>query len=72
MKTITFILGILAFSLGAGAQSIIDNLYNKYSSVEGYTSVYISKYMFEMFRNKDQTVQMQDGMQQVISPRRSG
>ena len=67
MKTIAFLLGILALSLGANAQSIIDNLYDKYSAQEGYTSIYISKYMFEMFKNNEQNIQMQDEMEQVIS-----
>jgi hypothetical protein len=67
MKNIVLLIVFLAFSLGAGAQSIIDNLYDKYSSTEGYTSVYISKYMFEMFKSNEKDIQMQDEMEQAIS-----
>jgi len=49
------------------AQSIMDKLFDKYSGAEGYTSVYISKYMFDMFRNKDVDAETQDDMHEVIS-----
>lgn len=67
MKTISLILGIMAFSSGVCAQSIMDKLYDKYSGAEGYTSVYISKYMFDMFRNNQTDVEMKDEMEQIIS-----
>ena len=38
-----------------------------YSDTEGYTSVYISKYMFDMFRNKDTDVKTQEDLSQVMS-----
>ena len=46
---------------------IIDKLYDKYSGAEGYTSVYISKYMFDMFRSDMGDKQGQDDLEQVIS-----
>lgn len=36
-----------------GQNSAVDKLFDKYSGREGYTSVYISKYMFSMFSNLD-------------------
>jgi hypothetical protein len=66
MKTIVLITGLLVLSLGARSQSVIDKLYDKYSGTEGYTSVYISKYMFDMFRNKDATPKEQDDFANVI------
>jgi hypothetical protein len=47
----------------------MDNLFEKYSGVEGYTSVYISKYMFDMFRNDQNTAAKpgEEDLEQVIS-----
>jgi hypothetical protein len=67
MKTISFIIGFLILSLGGSSQSIMDKLFDKYSGATGFTSVYISKYMFDMFRNKDADPKTQDEMQQTLS-----
>jgi hypothetical protein len=68
MKTIALVIGLLGLTVGVNAQSIMDKLYDKYSGVEGYTSVYISKYMFDMFRNNEtNTGQQGDDMEQLIS-----
>ena len=46
----------------------MDKLFDKYSGTEGYTSVYISKYMFDMFRS-DEAPENKEGeeLEQVIS-----
>ncbi len=67
MKTIALILGFIAFSLGMNAQSIIDEYYDKYSGAEGFTSVYISKYMFEMFAENQENLEMEDEIEEIIS-----
>ncbi len=67
MKTLFLAAGMLMVSLGAMSQSVIDKLFDKYSDTEGYTSVYISKYMFDMFRNKDTDVKTQEDLSQVMS-----
>jgi len=68
MKTIALLIGLLGLTVGVNAQSIMDKLYDKYSGVEGYTSVYISKYMFDMFRNNEtNTGSQDDDMEQLIS-----
>jgi hypothetical protein len=67
MKTIVLLAGILGMSLGMQAQSIMDKLFDKYSGSEGFTSVYISKYMFDMFRNDEAGVKTDEDMEQVIS-----
>lgn len=36
-----------------GQESAMQKIINKYSNKEGYTSVYISKFMFDMLRNAD-------------------
>jgi hypothetical protein len=46
----TFFLAVLA---SQGQNSAVDKLFEKYSGKEGYTSVYISKYMFSMFSDVD-------------------
>lgn len=52
MKTIILIIAILTIPLYSGAQgSPVDQLFDKYSGQDGYTSVYISKYMFSLFSN---------------------
>ncbi|MBN1790550.1 MAG: DUF4252 domain-containing protein [Bacteroidales bacterium] len=67
MKTILLITCTLAFTAGLQAQSIMDKLFDKYSGAEGYTSVYISKYMFDMFRSNDASVKSDENMNEVIS-----
>jgi hypothetical protein len=67
MKTIAVLIAMLGLSLSCRAQSIMDKLFDKYSGTEGYTTVYISKYMFDMFRNNDADPKAQDDFQQVIS-----
>jgi hypothetical protein len=50
--TITFLCFLLA--LAARAQSNpVDELFNKYSEKEGFTTVYISSKMFGMFKNQE-------------------
>ncbi len=68
MKTIALMIGLFGLTVGANAQSIMDKLYDRYSGTEGYTSVYISKYMFDMFRNNETTaVSQEDDMERLIS-----
>lgn len=68
MKTLFVAAVLLILSTATQAQSIMDNLFEKYSGTEGYTSVYISKYMFDMFR-RDDVAKNQDAeeLEQVIS-----
>lgn len=49
---ITLIFGLVILS-GKSQNSTIDKLFDKYSGKEGYTSVFISKYMFSMFSDVD-------------------
>jgi hypothetical protein len=67
MKTILLVICALVLTAGLQAQSIMDKLFDKYSGAEGYTSVYISKYMFDMFRSNDASVKSDDDMNEVIS-----
>ena len=67
MKTITLLAGLLSLTMGIRAQSIMDKLYDKYSGTEGYTSVYISKYMFDMFRTNETDIKTGEDMEQIMS-----
>ena len=55
MKRILITVGILFIALIAHSQSnAIDELFDKYSDKEGFTTVFISSKMFSMFSSKDQ------------------
>jgi hypothetical protein len=66
MKTILISIALTLSSL-TNAQSIIDKFFDKYSGTEGYTSVLISKYMFDMFRSESNQPVNNEQMDQVIS-----
>ncbi len=54
MKRILLPLLLALVSINAISQNTpVDKLFDKYSGKEGYTSVYISKYMFSMFASID-------------------
>lgn len=66
MKTIMISILLMVAGL-ANAQSIMDKIFDKYSGAEGYTSVFISKYMFDMFRSETPQNVSDEQMDQVIS-----
>lgn len=54
MKRVAFILFFVTVFITTKSQnSAVDKLFDKYSGKEGYTSVFISKYMFSMFSDVD-------------------
>ncbi|MFW5700263.1 MAG: DUF4252 domain-containing protein [Cyclobacteriaceae bacterium] len=54
MKKVLFFAAFIIMPLCANAQgSPVDKLFEKYSGREGYTSVYISKYMFSLFADME-------------------
>jgi hypothetical protein len=56
MKHVAILLVMILAPLFAGAQSgPVDKLFDKYAGKDGYTTVYITKYMFSMFKNKENT-----------------
>jgi hypothetical protein len=67
MKTIALLTGLLILTTGIKGQSIMDPLFDKYSGVQGFTTVYISKYMFDMFRSNETDVKSGEDMEQIIS-----
>ncbi len=53
MKKIVFILMAFLPLLSLAQESKLNQLFDKYSGKEGYTSVYITSYMFELFAKLD-------------------
>ena len=51
MKTNILIIAWLLISSAVGAQTAVDKLFDKYSGKDGFTTVYISQYMFDMFKD---------------------
>ena len=52
MKKVLFLICFMVLSAGIMAQNrAVDRLFDKYAGQDGYTTVYISKYMFQMFQN---------------------
>ena len=58
---------VLLMGTFAHAQSAADELFEKYSGKEGYTTVYISKYMFDLFSNIEATDPDAKEMHDVMS-----
>ncbi len=52
MKKVLFLTCFMVLSAALLAQNkAVDQLFDKYAGQEGYTTVYISKYMFQLFQN---------------------
>lgn len=51
MKTKILFIWMLALSWSGFSQSPVDKVFDKYSGKDGFTTVYITQYMFEMFKN---------------------
>ena len=52
MKKVLFLISFLILSVSLMAQNrAVDRLFDKYAGQDGYTTVFISKYMFSMFAN---------------------
>jgi hypothetical protein len=67
MKTIAFLTTLLMVTMGSMAQSVMDKVFDKYSEQDGFTTVYISKYMFDMFRNNEADPKTQDDFARVMN-----
>ena len=55
MKKIVFLLILALPILSYAQESQLNTFFEKYSGKDGYTSVYITKYMFELFKKIDNT-----------------
>ncbi len=70
MRKIVFIIGFAVLSAAVMAQNrVVDRVFDKYAGKEGVTTVYISKYMFSMFSQLNDTGDEDEAeeMQKVFS-----
>jgi hypothetical protein len=67
MKGLQFIVVVLLTVTMAKGQSPADKIFDKYAGREGYTTVFISKYMFDLFSNIEPTDPDAEEMSEVIS-----
>ena len=65
---INFIMLMTITGLSAQVKSSVEKLFDQYAGQDGYTTVYISKYMFDMFRTASEKNQAdKDEMERVLS-----
>ncbi len=67
MKGLQFIVVVLLTVTLAKGQSPADKIFEKYAGREGYTTVFISKYMFDLFSNIELNDPEAKEMSEVIS-----
>lgn len=53
MKRTVFLNLFVIMTVNLMSQSTVDKIFDKYSGEEGFTTVYITKYMFDLFRDMD-------------------
>ncbi len=67
MKKLLILFALVLQAVLMQAQnSALDKLFDKYSGADGFTTVYISKAMFDMFASMDTAPKDKDEMQQTI------
>lgn len=67
MKRLSFLIAFLSVLTIVRSQSPVDELFDKYTGKEGYTTVIISKYMFDLFKNIDADDPEAKEMNELIS-----
>ena len=55
MKKIIIFIALAVITVKSNSQSPVDRFFDRYSGTEGFTTVYITKYMFDMFRDIENT-----------------
>ena len=66
MKKIVIFVTLAVITVNLNSQSPVDKFFDKYSGAEGFTTVYITKYMFDLFRNMENE-EGDDEMEELIS-----
>jgi hypothetical protein len=66
MKKILIFIALAVIAVRLNSQSPVDKLFDKYSGTEGFTTVYITKYMFDLFRDMENNEGDKE-MEEVIS-----
>ena len=67
MRWIAFHLALFCLFATANAQTVADKIFDKYSGTDGFTTVYITKYMFDLFRDADPGEANDEDMGKVLS-----
>ena len=66
MKKIIIIYVLAVITISLWSQSPADKVFDRYSGAEGFTTVYITKYMFDLFKDMENN-NVSDEMQEAIS-----
>jgi len=59
-KTALFFAVVISFSIASFAQTESDALFERYSGMDGFTSVHITQYMFQLFADIDTESEMEE------------
>jgi len=66
MKILAFNLALFCLFANANAQTTADKIFDKYSGKDGFTTVYITKYMFDLFRDAKPGSEEDEDMAKVL------
>jgi len=67
MRMVAFNLALFCLFATAHAQTVADKIFDKYSGTDGFTTVYITKYMFDLFRDADMGGEEDEDMGKALS-----
>jgi hypothetical protein len=66
MKKIIGIMMVCCLGAALNGQTVADKIFDKYSGMDGFTTVYITKYMFDLFRSAENGNAQNDDMAKVL------
>ncbi|MBN1413998.1 MAG: DUF4252 domain-containing protein [Bacteroidales bacterium] len=66
MRKIAYLIVLICLCAVNEAQTVADKIFDKYSGTEGFTTVYITKHMFDLFRDASEDAK-EDDMAKVLS-----
>jgi len=67
MRKIVWFFALFCISAAINAQTVADKIFDKYSGTEGFTTVYITKYMFDLFKGAAENAREDEDMSKVLS-----
>lgn len=67
MRKIVWFFAWFCLCSAANAQTVADKIFDKYAGTEGFTTVYITKYMFDLFKGAEQNDKEDEDMAKVLS-----
>ena len=66
MRKIVWYFALFCVSAATNAQTVADKIFDKYSGTEGFTTVYITKYMFDLFKGAAEDAKEDEDMAKVL------